>query len=171
MLKESIILLVMAILLSLGINLFSPNQITVIGQYRSVSTGDDPVIPPDAIEGDPRFIDLAVAQMNHATGSAVFVDARDPEEFVCGTIPGSVNLPFEYLPEEDLESYVDSALGAIGRDYPLVVFCSGEECDLSLHMGRLFQDMNFSSIEIFFGGAREWEEAGLEMERIEQCGE
>lgn len=168
--KQALIIIVAAIVLGLGINLISPNSIAYVGSYRSLSSGDGPIIPPDAAEGDPPFIAIDVAEMEFSNSDILFVDARDPEEFNCGTIPGSVNLPFDYLPEENLEQYIDSTLGQIDKDHGIIVFCSGEECDLSLHLGRNLQEFGYTKVAIFFGGAREWENIGLEMERREDCG-
>jgi 3-mercaptopyruvate sulfurtransferase SseA len=63
----------------------------------------------------------------------------------------------------------DSTLG-VGPDYPIIVFCSGEECDLSLHLARNMQAVGYTNVAIFFGGAREWEKFGFEVERRRQCG-
>lgn len=171
MVKQAVILILMSVLLSLGVNLFSPNKIPVVGQYRSLSSGDGPIVPPDVYEGDPPFIAIDVAEMEFGMRQAVFVDARDYEEFACGTIPGSVNIPFDYLPEENIGLFIDSALNNLPKDQTLIIFCSGEECDLSLHLGRNLQDLGYTQISIFFGGAREWENFELEMERRENCGE
>lgn len=172
MIKQAFILLAVAIIIGLGLNLISPGQIDYVGAYRELSSGTGPIIPPAAGEGDPQFIDINTAQLEFTTKTALFVDARDDFEFFCGTIPGSINIPFEYLPESDdtLIEYFDSILN-VSKDYSLIVFCSGEECDLSLQLGRVFQDFGYSQISIFFGGAREWEKAGLDIERSESCDE
>ncbi|MFC1475288.1 rhodanese-like domain-containing protein, partial [Candidatus Zixiibacteriota bacterium] len=149
----------------------SPNRISLVGEYRDLSSGDGPIIPPTVMEGDPPFIAVDVAQMEFSMGQAMFVDAREFEEFECGTIPGSVNIPFDYLPEDNLDKYIDSALGQVPLDKHLIIFCSGEECDLSLHLARNLQDLNYTKLSIFFGGAREWENFELEIERRVQCGE
>jgi len=99
----------------------------------------------------------------------IFIDARSPEEFACGTIPGAVNIPFDELPEGDLTPYFDSALAGAPRDTRLITFCSGEECDLSLHLARNLQAVGYTDLLIFFGGSREWEKNGLEMERRAKC--
>lgn len=171
MLKQIIVITLLSVVLGLGVNLFSPNKIPYIGHYRELSNGDGPIIPPSAEEGDPPFIAIDVAQMEFEIGKAVFVDARDHEEFVCGTIPGAINIPFEYLPEDNVEQYLDSCLNHISKDSPIIVFCSGEECDLSLHLARNLQYYGYSNLSIFFGGAREWEKFGLKMERREKCEE
>ena len=169
--KQFLFLLAAGTVLALCVNAISPNGIDLIGEYRSLSSGDGPVVPPTAEEGDPPFIDINQAQMEYGLGTSIFVDARDPEEFECGTIPGSVSMPFEYLPDGELTGYLDSVLGGAAADQALIVFCSGEECDLSLHLGRNLNTFGYSNVLIFFGGAREWEDAGFDIERRVECGE
>ena len=168
--KQITILLLTATVLSLGVNLVSPNKVPYVGNYRELSSGDGPIIPPTAEAGDPPFIAINVAEMEFSTQNTLFIDARDYEEFVCGTIPGSINIPFDYLPEDNLGQYIDSALAGAAKDTPMIIFCSGEECDLSLHLARNLQFLGYTNVSIFFGGAREWENFDLELERREECG-
>lgn len=170
MIRQLLMLLLMSLILGYIGNQINSGGLPMIGDYREISSGDGPIIPPDADVGDPPFIDIQVAQLEHTIGKALFVDARDVEEFECGTIPGSINIPFDYMPEENLQEYLDSALN-ISNDHPIIVFCSGEECDLSLQLGRNLQDFGYPNSSIFFGGAREWETAELELERRKECGE
>jgi rhodanese-related sulfurtransferase len=169
MIKQATILLVISVVVGLGVNALSPNNIPYVGAYRTLSSGSGPVVPPEAAAGDPPFVDIQIAQLEFGTHSSVFIDAREPEDFECGTIPGSVNIPFERLPGENLSQFLDSALNHVGKDTPMIVFCSGEECDLSLHLGRNLAGNQYTKVSIFFGGAREWEKAGLDMERRKQC--
>lgn len=166
---QSLVLLILAVALSFAVNLFSPNKVALIGQYRDLSGSEGPIVPPTAEQGDPPFIGINVAQMEHAAGQALFVDARNADEFECGTIPGAVNVPFESLPDGDLTPFFDSVL-AVPKDHEIITFCSGEECDLSLHLARNLQRVGYTNVVIFFGGAREWEKFGLDMERRKQCG-
>ncbi len=168
--KQVVVILVLAAILGLGINLVSPNRISYIGQYRSVTTGQDPIVPPQAIKGDPPFIAIDVAELEFNARTALFVDAREPEEFDCGTIPGSINIPFDHLPEADLGKYFDSVLGGIAKNHTIITFCSGEECDLSLYLARNLQAFGYTRVLIFFGGSREWEKFGLQVERSKECG-
>jgi rhodanese-related sulfurtransferase len=167
--RQLILLLILAAAASIMVNAVSPNGISLIGQYRDLSSGDGPIVPPEAAEGDPPFIDVNVAQFEHAAAEALFIDSREPEEFDCGTIPGSINIPFDFLPDGDLGRYFDSILVDYGHDHPMIVFCSGEECDLSLHLARNLQAFGYSQVSIFFGGSREWEEFGLGIERRVVC--
>lgn len=170
MVRQAVLLAVVSAVFGLGVNLFSPNKVPVIGAYRDLHEGDGPIVPPTAEPNDPPFIDINVAQMEHSLGKALFVDARDSAEYVCGTIPGAINMPFEALPEGDLGPYFESVL-KVAKDAPLIVFCSGEECDLSLHLARNLKVKGYERVSIFFGGAREWEKFQLPVERRQPCGE
>jgi len=170
-LKQSILLIVAATLVALSINVISPNGIELVGEYRSLSSGDGPVVPPSAEPGDPPFVSIDEAYLEYTQVSALFIDARDKTEYLCGTIPRSINIPFEYLPEGDLAEYFDSVLKGASKDTPMIIFCSGEECDLSLHLARNMQSLGYSRTMIFFGGSREWEANGLEVERSSGCEE
>ncbi|MBU8932386.1 MAG: rhodanese-like domain-containing protein [candidate division Zixibacteria bacterium] len=169
--RQLTILLIISVVLGLGVNLVSPNSIAVIGKYRSLSSGTEPIIPPNADVDDPPFIALDLAELEFNSGNVVFIDCREPEEFECGTIPGAINIPFDYLPEDNLEAHIDSALGHCARDTKLITFCSGEECDLSLHMARNLQAFGYTNLGIFFGGSREWVAFDLKLERRRNCEE
>ena len=75
------------------------------------------------------------------------------------------------MPEGNLESYIDSILGGVEKEHPLITFCSGGECDVSLHLARNLQSLGYPNVAIFFGGSREWEKFGLEVERRVKCDE
>ncbi len=155
----------------MGFNLISHNKIPYVGKYRSLHDGRGPILPPDPSPGDPPFIGVDVAELEFSLGEALFVDAREPEDFECATISGSVNIPFDHLPDENLEAYIDSALGGVPRDFSIITYCSGEECDLSLHLARNLQALGYTNVSIFYGGFREWERFGLPLERRKECGD
>jgi rhodanese-related sulfurtransferase len=169
--RQIVTILTLAAILGLGLNLFTPNRIAYVGQYRTLSTSNDPIVPPNAASGDPPFIAVDLAELEFNSGSVIFVDTREPEDFECGTIPGSINIPFDYLPDEGLGKYLDSALGGVARDHLIITYCSGEECDLSLHLARNLQALGYTRVSIFFGGSREWEKFGLPIERRRACDE
>ncbi len=170
MIRQAFVLLLYSTALGLVVNIFHPKDIPYVGEYRELTKAGEPVVPPSAVAGDPPFITINDAQLEHQLGGTLFVDARDSTEFKCGTIPGSVNLPFDYLPEANLAGHIDSSLGRIAKDKPIIIFCSGEECDLSLHLARNLQSLGYTKLSIFFGGAREWEKNDLEVQRRAECG-
>lgn len=170
-LRQIVFIVALSSILGIATNLISPNRISFFGKYRSLSGGDGPIVPPSAEAGDPAFIAVDVAEMEFSNYDVTFIDARTPEEFECGTIAGSVNVPFDNLPEEDLRSYIDSVLGGTARNHHLIIFCSGEECEVSLHLARNMQALGYTNLSIFYGGYREWENFGLPIERRVRCGE
>lgn len=169
--KQALYILIISAVIGFGLNLVRADRIPYLGQWRTLHSGEEPITPPESEPGDPPFVTIDGAQVDFNSEATVFVDAREPEEFECGTIPGAVSIPFDYLPETDLELYFDSALGGLPKNRRIVVFCSGDECDLSIHMARNMQAVGYTNLAIFFGGSREWERFGLPMERRRECGE
>ena len=167
--KQLITLLILSIVLALGSNLVLPNDIPLVGDYRDISSSGEPIVPPSAELGDPPFININRARLEFDFGTALFLDSRSQEEFECGTIQGSINIPFEDMPEGDLTEYLDSAFAGAAFDQTIIIYCSGEECDLSLYMGRFLNTSGYTNVMIFFGGSREWERAGFEVERRVEC--
>lgn len=170
-LRQALLLAIVSGVISLGVNFISPGGIPLVGDYYEFRVEGGVIVPPTAEAGDPPFIAADRARAEFELGTALFIDAREPEEFACGTIRGSLSLPFEYLPAENLASYIDSVLGGAPPEQTLIAFCSGEECDLSLHLARNLQALGYRDVLIFFGGAREWEKLGFEMERRADCGD
>jgi rhodanese-related sulfurtransferase len=116
-------------------------------------------------------------------GEYLFIDSRSPVQYAQGHIAGAVNLPWEefekYYPQA--EPSRDSSLrikppdgngSEIGpnarvdlRSKPgLVIYCAGEDCDLSHALARRLYREGFRNVFIFFGGWHAWETAGFPTE-------
>ena len=128
MLRQAFVLLFFASILGFGVNSFHPKAIPLVGEYRELTEGSEPIVPPSASAGDPLFIAINEARSDYEAGSSLFIDARDPSEFECGTIPGSINMPFEYLPEDSLDPSMDSVLSGTATVRGFIVFCSVVAC-------------------------------------------
>jgi rhodanese-related sulfurtransferase len=78
-------------------------------------------------------------------------DARDSEDYDLGHIENAVNIPYDYY--EDYEEVIDR-LDDTGVH---VIYCSGEECSLSMDLADyLFNERVFEKILIFEGGWPQW---------------
>ena len=143
-------------IVGLAANSFTENGIPYIGNWPSLIGSDTIIVPPSADEGDPLFISLDEAAALFQSSSVLFIDARDPEDYEYGHIKGAINIPYDYL-----EDMTDPRVTAIPPGQKMVIYCSGAECESSLHLGRDFQYEGYSDIFIFFGGWREWERARL----------
>jgi len=91
-------------------------------------------------------------------GAATFVDARDAEEYAAGHIPGAVNLPGEQAVSDPdrLESF-----DAHGK--PIIVYCGGGTCELSMNLGFALMAAGQKKVLVFMGGWPEWSAAGYPM--------
>jgi len=55
-------------------------------------------------------------------------------------------------------------LPLISTSAPVVTYCGGADCELSLYLARQLSNEGYEDIYIFFGCQTAWEEAELPME-------
>ena len=88
-------------------------------------------------------------------GVATFVDARSPEEYAAGHIPGALSMPFD-----DVFKNPDKAR-TLTHGRPIVVtYCGGGECDLSRNLAFSLIEAGHRKVLVFLGGLPGWKEAG-----------
>ena len=100
----------------------------------------------------PRLISLAQAYELYRN-KILFIDARDPEEFEDGHISGAINLPYFSIDE-----YI-SRLDKVDKTDPVVAYCEGADCDMSIRLGNELFARGYKKVFVFFGGWEEWEKA------------
>ncbi len=123
-------------------------------------TADSLVVPYGYEEDvDPPAISLDYAMMRFQSKNTIFLDARYPGDFEVGHIRGGINLPWE-----EFEEYVPQLLGNLPKDEEIIAYCDGTECETSLLLARELVEMGYTDVKVFFGGWREWKEAGLAVE-------
>jgi 3-mercaptopyruvate sulfurtransferase SseA len=119
----------------------------------------DVIYPPPA----PRQAAAAIARqdvMDALERGTAIVDARKPESFQAGHIPGAINIPADD-PLPHLESLT---MRCLPEDL-VIVYCGGQQCDDSRIVFDLLTDSGFPNVRIYFGGWKEWTEAGLDVEK------
>lgn len=94
-------------------------------------------------------------------GNALFIDARDYVEYEIGRIKGAVSLPYT-----EFDKY-KPVLQNISLNTPIVSYCDGKECDLSILLGDKLFEMGYKEVYIFFGGWVDWQLAGYPIEADE----
>jgi rhodanese-related sulfurtransferase len=87
--------------------------------------------------------------------AAVFVDAREADEYDEGHIPGALSMPYDEVSSDPgrLER-----LDAGGR--PIIVYCGGGACELSRDLAWDLLYAGHSRVTVYEGGFPEWQEAG-----------
>lgn len=108
---------------------------------------------------EPKAIKLDQAYILYNKG-ITFIDARDTSDFIAGHIKNSINIPFD-----DFDNY-KQRLDQLSKENPLVVYCAGTECDLSILLGNLlFIEMGYKKVYVFFGGWLDWTKAKYPVEK------
>ncbi len=107
---------------------------------------------------EPRAITLDQAYKLY-TNDITFVDARDEADYIAGHITNSINIPFD-----DFDNYKQK-LVPLSKEKPMVIYCAGTECDLSILLGNLLFEQGYKQVYVFFGGWNEWVEANYPIEK------
>lgn len=106
---------------------------------------------------EPKAIKLEQAFTLHNKG-VLFIDARDEGDFLAGHISNSINIPFD-----DFDNHKQK-LEVIPKQQPLVIYCAGTDCDLSILLGNLLFKQGYKQVYVFFGGWVEWLDANYPVE-------
>jgi len=155
-----ILIILIGSLIGILNNSFSPSGIALVGSWRQRIISDSIVVPGSYDTKDPPAISLSEAERSFQTKKVLFVDARLWEDFNSGHIAKAINLPYEEF--KDNFSKVEKSLSSASE---LIIYCDGTECESSLFLARLLKDKGFQNIKIFFGGWKEWVQAGLPIEK------
>jgi rhodanese-related sulfurtransferase len=85
--------------------------------------------------------------------NVLFIDARDYVEYEIGHINNAISLP--YLDFDEYKTILDT----IPKSKPIVAYCDGEDCDLSILLGDKLFESGYKEVYIFFGGWLDWQMA------------
>jgi len=118
-----------------------------------------PVPRPPVADGI-RQIGLEEAHRLFDGRSSVFVDARSPEQFRKGHIPGAHLLTLDSFQES-----VSAFLDLIPEDTTLVTYCDSEGCGSSREVAELLVEEGYADIRLFAGGWDQWVQAGYPQEQ------
>jgi rhodanese-related sulfurtransferase len=153
--KILIIILTASILMGLVYNYLSPGGVGIFTyDHKKLLTAG--LLGSDTAE--PKQIHLQEA-FDLYNGDVIFLDAREPEDYELGHIKNAVNI---YA--DDFETY-SGRLKKISPDEPVVTYCGGTDCDLSIVLGTKLSRLGYKKIFVFFGGWNEWTEAGYPTEK------
>ena len=105
----------------------------------------------------PIQIQLQVVKKFFDASAGYIIDAREPEDYELGRVPGAVNLPFDTADPALLES-----LDTGGR--PIIIYCGEEECEVSLNLAWLMLEAGHRKVTYFRSGYQGWVENGYPVE-------
>jgi len=99
----------------------------------------------------------------YARGNILFLDARRTSVYRAGHIAGARSIS---IWEADADDKV-KALFSEGRDQsaPIVVYCSGGDCEDSHHLGEKLYFVGFDNVLVYKDGFPDWEKRGLAVKK------
>lgn len=179
--KNLIVIIIFSLIIGFVYNYLNPKGLPIIKEQRVLEfIEEDQIEHPDSNLGadktelteekveqpadklsKPSAIKIDKAYQLYKQG-VKFIDARMPDEFIEGHIKGAINIPFD-----GDESYRE-ILKKISKDEPIVTYCSGTECDLSILLGDELFEKGYKKVYIFFGGWNDWLEKGYPISKGEQ---
>ena len=152
--KQIVIIITLAFLLGLIRFIFlNDPDFFLIKKERIIKEITTFSVPDNMTE--PMMINLEFAKYLFDEKTAVFIDARDAEDYEAGHIENAINIPFDYY--ENYEKVMDG----LDVDGIYIIYCSGEECSLSLDLAdHLYNEKLIDKLLIFEGGWPQWRDAG-----------
>jgi rhodanese-related sulfurtransferase len=101
-------------------------------------------------------IEITDALAAFKQGNFLFLDARSPEDYKAGHIPGAINLPV--YDHDDLTS---DFIARTPLTASIIVYCAGIQCDDSHTLANNLRSTGFSQVSVFSSGMPAWRAAGL----------
>ena len=99
-----------------------------------------------------QVVDLNEAARLVEAGVHLIFDARPAADFESGHIPNAISMP-----EEDREIALEPFMGLLTPEQPILVYCTGLECEESLLLAQMFQSIGATNVVLFAGGYDAWQ--------------
>jgi rhodanese-related sulfurtransferase len=112
-----------------------------------------------AMQAGLTIVDVENARAILKAGEYLVFDARRAAEFDAGHLPGAVSFPYESREE----GYNEMA-ALLQPAQPVLVYCSGRECDDALLLGEFLKNQGSQEVSLFLEGTAGWKAAGLTLE-------
>lgn len=138
-------LILAAVILTAVVNLVHPKRIPWIGDWVNR-------VEAQAVAENMQLVQLSDMLNILRDGSRRFVDARPADEYAQAHLPGAISLPFQTL---EKNSVANAAV--LAADKPLVIYCSGPECDDSLLLALELRKLGCADVAVFIGGMELWQ--------------
>ncbi|PNV85382.1 MAG: hypothetical protein C0610_12070 [Desulfobacteraceae bacterium] len=147
-LLQSIGIIIISGALGIGVHAFRAEGIPLMERWQ------EKVLNEQLTGGFPA-VSLKQVKEAYKSGAALLVDARDPEFFERGHIPGAVSLPVRDF--DSVFPKLEEQLRAAPR---VITYCDGASCEMSVELTEKLLFAGLEYIEIFTGGIQQWQGAG-----------
>lgn len=151
-LLQSIGIIIISGALGICVNAFRAEGIPLMERWQEKVLNEQ-------LTGGLPAVSLKQVKEAHKSGDALFVDARDPEFFEQGHIPGAVSLPVR-----DFDSVFPRLKEKLRAAPRVITYCDGVSCEMSVELTEKLLFAGLEYIEIFTGGIQQWQGAGQPIE-------
>lgn len=151
------LLVAISVILALGVNSVRNNSLPLVENWQKKVKDKS---EERSNESGVRTIGLEQLRERLASGDAVIIDARDPEYYDMGHIPGAINLPVH-----NFDQSFPVVRGKLGFEKPIIVYCEGYNCEMSDQLAELLLGAGYFNILVYRGGIEEWTDSGLEVDK------
>jgi len=148
-LLQAIGIIIISGALGIGVNAFRADGIPLVEHWQEKVLNEQ-------LTGGLPAVSLREAKELHERGEALFVDARDPDFYKQGHIPGAINLPVR-----DYELVFPEVKEKIMAALRVITYCDGASCEMSVELTEKLLFSGLDRVEIFTGGIQQWKGAGL----------
>ena len=158
--KNIFSIIVVSALLGLLFNFINPSGISLVREQSDLVSADDSILSEqntgyEAADssgsgGEIFMINLEQSYKLYLSQKILFIDARDQWEYTNSHIKGAVNIP-EYKFNNN-----DPFINSLDKSKSYVLYCDGDDCDVSKRLARDLKNMGFLKIYVFEGGFFEW---------------
>jgi len=94
-------------------------------------------------------------------GTHQFVDARGPDEFAAGHIPGAQNISAEAL------ALGQADISGLSKERPIVIYCGSTSCDKSDELAKALKSLGFANLAVMPDGFEGWRAAAGPVDPVE----
>ncbi|MDR1040951.1 MAG: rhodanese-like domain-containing protein [Deltaproteobacteria bacterium] len=108
------------------------------------------------------FSDFGQLEAFISTPGAVILDARIPELYALGRIPGALSLPADSLERGDRDAL--SLMASIPADATVIAYCSEPLCPLAGRLADLLAQVGRLNVHVFTPGFDGWLDSGRAVE-------
>jgi rhodanese-related sulfurtransferase len=149
-------IVVAGILIALLANAVSPRGIPLVGDFTNGAALAN--LTEKELKSLPSQVDAEAVERAIAADSALVLDARLPEDYAAGHIPGAFNLSVDRY--ETAYPALADTLKSAAR---LIVYCDGGDCELSHDLASMLKEQGHAAVQLFADGISGWIEAGKEL--------
>ncbi len=140
--RKALWLILAALILAVVVNLLHPKRIPWVDDWANR-------VEAQAVAEKVPLVQLSDMLNVLRDGSRLFVDARPADEYAKSHLPGAISLPFQSLEE--------TSVLALPLGKPLVIYCTGPECDDSLLLAIELRKLGCADVAVFIGGMELWQ--------------